>query len=164
MEPSDKSRDSGGRFRPGNAGGPGRRPEQASEKLRRAVEEAISPDHLAAVMRRVLRQALEGNMTAVRILLERTCGRPAQAPTSGVSVSIDLPSLRSVADCTLAIDRLAQGICDGTVDREAAQVLLDVIQVRLKAIELSDLEGRLAELEEAAKSVELGPRRRGGRR
>ena len=80
-------------------------------------------------------------------------------------MNIDLPSLRSVADCTLAIDRLAQGICDGTVDREAAQVvLLDVIQVRLKAIELNDLEGRLAELEEAAKSVELDGRRRGGRR
>lgn len=158
MEPSDKIRDTGGRFRPGNPGGPGRKPEQAAEKLRRAVEEAITPDHLAAVMRRVLRQALEGNLTAARILLERTCGRPSQAPTPGAAVGMDLPSLQSSTDCLQAVDRLAEGVCSGAVDREAAKILLDVIQVRLKAIEVNELEGRLAELERAVTTVDLTAR------
>jgi hypothetical protein len=37
--------------------------------------------------------------------------------------------------------------------------MLDVIQARMKAIEVSELEARIAELEEAAKAVDLGGRR-----
>jgi len=51
----------------------------------------------------------------------------------------------------------------GAITVDTAKALIDVINVRVKAIEVKDLEGRLAELEAAAQSVELGSRRRGGR-
>lgn len=152
--PGDK-RDGKGRFAPGNPGGPGRRPERAAEKFRRAVEEAVAPEHLTAVMKRVLRMALEGNMAAIRIVLERSCGRPAQAPTEAVAFDFDLPPLRSVRDCTDATDRVATAVCGGQIDGEAAKVLLTVIQTRLKAIEVNDLEARLTELEKQAVIVEM---------
>lgn len=161
METPGDNRDGKGRFAPGNPGGPGRRPERAAEKLRKAVEDAVTPEHLAAVMRRVLRMALEGNMTAIRIVLERTCGRPAQAPSEVVALDFDLPPLRSVQDCTEAADRVARAVCDGQLDGELAKVFLGVIQTRLKAIEVNDVEARLTELEKQAAVVELP---RGGRR
>lgn len=158
--PVDK-RDDKGRFAPGNPGGPGRKPEQAAEALRRAVEEAVTPEHLGAVMRRLLRMALEGNLSAIRILLERTCGRPAQPATPAVALDFDLPPLRSVKDCTEATDRVAKAVCDGAIDGEMAKVFLTVIQTRLKAIEVNDLEARLTELETQAAIVDM-PRK--GRR
>jgi hypothetical protein len=133
-----------------------------AEQLRLAVEEAVTPEHLTAVMRRVLRMSLEGNLSAIRVLLERTCGRPAQAPTAGTTVNIDLPRLHTVAECTLAIDRLADGVCQGAIDHDAAKILLEVVQTRLKAIEVNDLETRLIELEKSATVVEFDGRTRRG--
>jgi len=40
------------------------------------------------------------------------------------------------------------------VERDAAKLLLDAVQARLKAIEVNELEVRLAALEEAAKVVD----------
>lgn len=162
MEELGDRRDEKGRFAPGNPGGPGRRSERTAEKLRRAVEEAVTPEHLTAVMRRVLRMALEGNMAAIRVVLERTCGRPAQQPTEAVALDFELPPLRTVQDCIVATDRVATAVCDGQLDGEAAKVFLGVIQTRLKAIEVTDFEARLRQLEEQAALVEL-PRGAGRR-
>src|SRR5690606_20931988 len=101
-----------------------RRSERTAEKLRRAVEEAVTPELLTAVMRRVLRMALEGNMAAIRVVLERTCGRPAQQPTEPAALDFELPPLRTVQDCIVGTDRVAKAVCDGQLDGEAAKVFL----------------------------------------
>jgi hypothetical protein len=149
---SPSSRDDGGRFASGNTGGPGR-PRGRGNALRRAAEDAIAPEHITAILRRATRMALEGNMAAMRLVMERTCGRPFEAPATGMPVELELPQLRTAANCTFAIDKLAEAICKGTVDRDAAKILLEVIQTRLKAIEVTDLENRLAQLEQAAEAV-----------
>jgi hypothetical protein len=78
----------------------------------------------------------------------------------GVAVDVQLPPLDTAANCNLALGRLAEAVCAGTVDRDAAKLLIDVIQARLKAIEVGDLEKRLDELEAIADTVEhKGPRR-----
>jgi hypothetical protein len=152
-------RDRHGRFTPGNPGGPGR-PQSPTTELRRALEDAISPEHAAAIIRRLTRLALEGDVPAARLVLERTCGRAADAPGETRAIGVELPRLRTPADCSLAIERIADGIAKGTVDIEVAKVLIDAIQVRVKTIETQELEQRLAELEKAAASVELGGKHR----
>jgi hypothetical protein len=130
--------------------------------LRQAAAEAITTEHVAAIMRRALRMALEGNMAAMRLVLDRTCGRPVEVPTEGLPVDVNMPHLQTAANCTSAIDRLVEAICEGVVDRDSAKLLLDVIQTRLKAIEVNDLEQRLGDLEKALGTVDLpgrGPRR-----
>lgn len=118
-----------------------------------AYEEAVTPEHLTAVMRRLTRAALEGNIPAARIVLERACGRPAEPPPTGTPIGVELPNLRTAADCNVALERIANAVCNGTVDREAARLMLDVIQTRLKAIEVQDFEQRLGDLEKTAKLV-----------
>ncbi len=146
-------RDTNGRFAAGNPGGPGG-PRRRSSELRRAAEEAITPEHVAAMIRKATRMGLEGNLTAMRLVLERTSGRAAEAPVDIEPLGISLPRLRTAADCNTAIEQLVDAICQGRVDRDAAKLLIDAIQARLKAIEVNELETRLADLESAAKVVD----------
>lgn len=150
MEQPSAGRDPQGRFAAGNAGGPGRRPGRSNE-FRQAVEQAVSPDHVAAIMRRLVRKALEGDITASRLVLERMCGKPAESPTETRPPGATLPRLRTAADCAAATDRIIESISQGTDDPVATRLLMDAVQLRLRAIEATDLELRLAELEEAAK-------------
>lgn len=148
-----------GRFAPGNPGGPGRPPSR-STTLRRAAEEAITPEHIAAIIRKATRMALEGNAVAMRLVLERVCGRAAEAPAEGAPLNLNLPQLRTAENCAFALDRLVEAMCQGTCDRDSAKVMIDVIQTRLKAIEVKNLEERLSELEQALGTVDV----RGGSR
>ena len=159
--PTDRG--SNGRFAAGNPGGPGR-PKGKSHELQRAAQDAVTTEHMAALMRKALRLGLEGNLSAMRLVFERTCGRAADAPVESEPLGIALPRLRTAADCNLAIEKVVEGICNGTVNREAATLLIDAIQMRLKAIEVDELETRLVELEQAAASVEHRGVRRTNRR
>lgn len=150
MDQPSNIRDAHGRFVPGNPGGPGRTRGRTSA-LRRAAEQAVTPDHLAAIMRKATRLALEGNLAAMRIVMERTCGKPAEAPAAGGEpLGITLPKLETAADCTAALDCVIAGICRGDIEREAGKLLIDAVQARVRAIEATDLEARLGELEQAA--------------
>ncbi len=145
-------RDNQGRFSVGNSGGPGG-PRRRTSELRRAAEEAITPEHVAAMIRKATRMGLEGDLAAMRLVFERTCGRAADAPVEAEPLGVALPRLRTAEDCNTAIQLLIDGICKGTVDRDMAKLLIDAIQARVKAIELNDLEDRLAQLEQAAEHV-----------
>ena len=142
-------RDGRGRFVPGNPGGPGGS-KRRSVELRRAAEEAITPEHIQAMIRKATRMALEGNLTAMRFVIERTSGRAPEAPVELGAIDIDLPALHTAADCNRAVESLVNGICAGELDRESARLLLDAVQTRLKAIELSEVEQRLSVLERVA--------------
>ena len=142
-------RDGRGRFAVGNRGGPGGPRRRASE-LRRAAEDAITPEHVTAMVRKATRMGLEGDLRAMHLVLERTCGRPAQAPAESEPVDVMLPPLVTAEACNEALDALIDGLCRGSVDREIAKLLIAAIQARIKAIEVNELEERLARLEQTA--------------
>ncbi len=78
-EPSangDNGRDARGRFKAGNAGGPGNPHSGQVSKLRAAMLEAVTPERLAKVVDALVRQAEAGNVAAIRELLDRTIGKP----------------------------------------------------------------------------------------
>src|SRR3972149_1639624 len=74
--PTPSPHEPDGRFAAGNAGGPGRPKGRRTTELRRAAEEAVTPDMVRGVLRKVAMQALQGNLAAARILLARTLRRP----------------------------------------------------------------------------------------
>ena len=152
-------RDTNGRFAPGGTGGPGR-PKGKGYELQRAGQDAITPEHFAAMMRRAMRMALEGSLAAMRFVAERACGKAPDAPTVLNALDIEPLRLKTAADCTAAVQKLTDAICAGTVDIVHGKVLLDAIATQARLIEVGDLEGRLAELERQAQSVDLGNQRR----
>ena len=67
-------------------------------------------------------------------------------------LGITLPRLQTAANCNTAIERLFDGIVKGEVDRETAKLLIDTVQTRLRVLEVTSLEERLAELERMAEA------------
>jgi hypothetical protein len=153
MDTTASPRDGNGRFTPGNPGGPGRSKGRGYE-LQQAAQEAITTHEMAVMMRKALKMGLEGNVAAMRFVAERTCGRPPEASIRE-PFDLELPPLRTVANCTAAIDRLVEATLRGDIDRDAGKFLLDLVQTRMKAIEMNEMEARLTELEKAAGTVDL---------
>ena len=158
----ESNRNEDGTFARGNPGGPGR-PPRWDRELRRAATEAITTEHVSAIMRRALRMALEGNLSAMKFVIETACGRPVEAEQPPEPLDFKLPALNTAADCGAAITRVLEGACAGTLADAKTKLLLDAVATRMRSIELRDLERRLAELERGAASVELpGSKIRGG--
>ena len=141
-------RDPNGRFAAGNAGGPGGARKRAFA-LRHAAEDAITEEHLQAMVRKATRMALEGNLSAMRFVFDRVCGKASEAVRDPEPLQIALPPLRTTTDCDLATERLIQSIVQGDLTREDAKLMLEAVQTRLRTIEAQELEERLAELEQA---------------
>ena len=102
------------------------------------------------MVRKATRMGLEGNLAAMRLVFERTCGRAADSPIEAEPLGVAFPRLQTADDCNTAIQLLIDGICKGTVDHEVAKLLIDAIQTRIKAIEVNELEERLVQLEQTA--------------
>ncbi len=83
-------RNEDGTFAPGNAGGG--KPRGARPKVTRAVEELLEGEH-EALTRKAIEKALEGDMAALRLCLERIAPPRKDAP-----VSVALPPVKSAAD------------------------------------------------------------------
>jgi hypothetical protein len=68
----------GGRFAKGNPGGPGNPHAAHVAALRTALLQAVTPEKMRAIVEKLIEQALEGNIPAIRELLERTLGKPIE--------------------------------------------------------------------------------------
>jgi hypothetical protein len=86
---------------------------------------------------------------------ERTLRRAAEVPV-GETLDIASLRLRTASDCAAALQRVADGVVAGTLDIAAAKVLVDLIATQTKLIETSELEARLADLEQQARNVDFG--------
>lgn len=76
----EPTRDSNGRFAPGNAGGPGNPFGRLAAALRRALIETTSADDIREIAKRLLEMAKAGNVPAAKLLFAYTIGKPAAAP------------------------------------------------------------------------------------
>jgi len=68
-----------GRFLPGHAGGPGNPFAQRVHQLRSALLNTVTPSDIEEVVRKLLFMAKEGDVTAIKELLDRTLGKPVAA-------------------------------------------------------------------------------------
>jgi hypothetical protein len=131
-------RDARGRFGPGNPGGPGGSRRRA--ELRRAVENAVTPDHIAAMIRRAMRKGLEGDLQATKLVLEQATGRPPQAAIEPEALNIRLPEMITPDACGQATDTVILGMTKGMIDREVGKTLLNAIKTRLQALQVAQKE------------------------
>lgn len=83
-------RDHRGRFRPGNPGGSGNPQAGAVARLRSAMLGSVTEDDMRAIIEKLIEQALEGNVMAIREVLDRTIGKakPAAEEETGGPVDI----------------------------------------------------------------------------
>lgn len=72
-------RDTSGRFAPGNICGRGRPLAAKAAQFRGALMEAVSATDIAAIAKTLVSKAKRGDISAIRILLERLIGMPLPA-------------------------------------------------------------------------------------
>ena len=137
------------RGKPFPKGNPGR-PRGARHKATLAIE-ALLEGEAEAVGRKCIEMALDGDSTALRLVMERISpvrkGRPVQ---------LSLPAINACADLPGAIGTVISAMSNGEVTPEEALTIANTIEAKRRMIEAKrrmietvELEQRIAALEEA---------------
>ena len=126
-------------FQPGNAG----KPRGARHRVTRAVEELLEGEH-EALTRKAIEKALEGDMTALRLCLDRIAPARKDSP-----VSMVLPSIKTASDAAEASAALLDAVVAGEVTPDEAARVMVLLTAHKTIVETGDLESRIAALEQA---------------
>jgi len=139
-------RDKRGRFVTGCAGGPGNPHLKHLASLQSAVRDAVSPDDLRGVLRKLVALAGSGDVHAARVLLDRCLGKPNPEARH---IAFELPSLGSSSDILAAFVAVAQSVASGELAIEDAGQIGRLLEGVTKAREATEVEERINALEAA---------------
>jgi hypothetical protein len=124
-------------FQPGNPG----RPKGARHKTTLAMEALLAGEG-EVLTRKAVDMALDGDTVALRLCLDRLIPALRERP-----VAIDLPALGSPKDAVIASAALLQAVASGEIAPGEAREVGRLIELHLKAIEVHEIDARLAALE-----------------
>lgn len=127
-----------GRFAEGNPG----RPRGSRHKVTEAVS-ALLDGEAERLTRRAIEAALDGDMTALRLCLERIA--PARRDTT---IQFDLPAIKTVSDTAKAATAILDAVAQGDMTPGEASQVMDLVEACRRALETVDLEARIAALEQ----------------
>ena len=107
-----------------------------------------------ALSRKAVELALAGDPTALRLCLDRTV-----APRRDRPVELSLPPINSAADILGAIKAVADAVGRGGITPGEGFALSQMIESFLRAIDASDFDNRLRQLEDAQSASRPDPYR-----
>ena len=134
-----------GRFKPGVSGNPSGKPAGARHKTTRAIEALLDGEH-EALTRKAIEKALEGDMVALRLCLDRVAPPRKDAP-----ISIEIPPVRSAADAVDASAAVLAAVAVGEITPDEAGRVMALLTAHKSIVEAGDHEARIAVLEKRAK-------------
>ncbi len=129
------------RFKPGNPG----RPPGARNRSTLALE-ALLDGEAEEITRKAIELAKEGDIAAIRLCLDRITPVRRDRP-----VMFDLPIIEAAADLPKATNALLQAVAFGELTPSEASDIGKAVDAHVKAIELTDVQARLAKLEGGGK-------------
>src|SRR5437868_3106480 len=142
-KPSPKGR--GRSFKKGKSGNPAGRPKGARNRTTLAAE-ALLNGEAETLIRKALKRALEDDdNVALRMCLDRVL--PVRRERR---VSITLPPIKSAEDAAKAMDAILEAVASAKISPSEAVEIAKLVETRIKAIEVVDLEQRIALLETGA--------------
>ena len=130
------------RGRPFERGNPGR-PPGAKNKVTQVVEQ-LAEGEAEQVIQKVLEQALAGDVSSQKMILDRLWPQ-----RKGQPVNVVMPPINTSQDLFAAIASIWTAIREGRLTPDEASALSVVIDHSIQAIELHDVTKRIAALEEA---------------
>lgn len=134
-------RDASGRFAAGNSG----RPRGARHKATQAAL-ALLDGEAGALTRQAITMALDGDTTALRLCLERLAPPRRDAP-----VQFDLPNMENARDAAKAAGAVLDAVALSDLTPIEGVQIMTLIEAYRRALETTELEARMAELEQALK-------------
>jgi hypothetical protein len=134
---ADDGAESDGRFQPGNPG----RPKGARNKATVAAESLLDGD-AEAITRKAVELAKEGDLTAIRICMDRFFPARKDRP-----IPFDLPKLETAADAGAAIASIVAAVASGELTPIEAGELSKLVENFARVVSVTDFEARLDRLE-----------------
>lgn len=130
-------------FKPGQSGNPTGRPQGSRNKATLALE-ALLVGEGEAITRKAVDMALQGEMTAIRLCLERLVPVRKDAP-----VPFHMPPMANAGDSAAAMSGVLQALAAGDMTPSEASSIAGVIETYRKTLETTELEDRIIALEQA---------------
>ena len=146
--PADKTaqKQRGRPFQKGQSGNPGGRPRGSRHKVSVAVEELLDGE-AEKLTRKAIDLALDGEIMALRLCLERIC-----PPMKQRSINVEMPAVRSASEAVGAMTAVLESVSNGEITPGEAQALAGVIERFRSVLETEDFEQRIAALESVRES------------
>jgi Family of unknown function (DUF5681) len=130
-------------FKAGRSGNPEGRPRGSRNKATMAVE-ALLDGEANAIARKAVERALEGDMAALRLCLERLLPPRRDRP-----VVFDLPKIESASDALDASSSVLAACSSGSLSPCEAAEIMSLISTHIRTLEVTEVEARLVALEKA---------------
>lgn len=141
MAENAQAKQRGRPFPKGTSGNPAGKPKGTRHKATQAALTLLEGEG-EALTRKAVELALAGDTTALRLCLERLI-----PPRKERHVSVELPSVSTVADLGQVTSALLEAAGQGVITPGEAQALGSLVEAHRKALELGEIERRIAALE-----------------
>jgi hypothetical protein len=128
-------------FKPGQSGNPEGRPPGALNKSTMAAQTLLDGE-AEALTRKAVELALDGNMAALRLCLERICPPRKERP-----LSVELPAIEGVAELPKLTSAILVAVGRGELEPGQAAALATLVANHGKVLALTELEKRISALE-----------------
>lgn len=132
----------GGKYKRGYSGNPNGKPKGTRNKSTLAAE-ALLEGSLDKICKKVEEEALNGNMQAAKMILERFL-----PPRKDRCIQIDLPPINTYGDVLNAVGFIVNAVGKGMITPSEGELLSRAVENYSKALELYQLESRLKNIEE----------------
>lgn len=132
-------------FKQGQSGNPAGRPKGARNKTTLAVQ-ALLDGEAEEISRKAVELAKTGDITAIRLVLERVLPARKDSP-----VSFDMPVLTGAQDAAKAMGAVMEAVSSGELTPAEAGEISKLVTAYIEALRTADLENRIKQLEEGKK-------------
>lgn len=133
-------------FEPGKSGNPAGRPKGSRNKTTLLVE-ALLDGEAEVIARKAIEKALEGDMAALRLCLERLLPPKRDRP-----LTFELPKIETASDAVQASSAVLAACGDGILSPSEAAEVMDLISAHVRTLEMTEIEVRLTALEKGRQS------------
>lgn len=134
---STDARNPDGTFAQGNPG----KPKGSRHRATQAIEQMLEGQR-EALTQKAIDLALEGDVTALRLCLDRIAPVRKDAP-----VSFDLPDIETAEDAANAARAILRAVAEGEVTPMEAATVMGVVEQFRRTLETTEMERRIAALE-----------------
>lgn len=131
-----------GKYKKGYSGNPNGKPKGARNKSTLAAE-ALLEGSLEKICKKVEEEALNGNMQAAKMILERFL-----PPRKDRCIEIDIPSIGTFEDVLNAVGFIVNAVGKGKITPAEGELLARTVESYSRALESYQFESRLKNVEE----------------
>ncbi|TSA06540.1 MAG: hypothetical protein D4R73_11105 [Deltaproteobacteria bacterium] len=135
------TREPNGQFQPGQSGNPKGRPGGSKHKATLAAQ-ALLDGEAEGLTRKCIELALDGDVVALRLCLERLVPPRKDGP-----ISIKLPAMRAPGDAVKVSGAIIRAVARGNLTPSEGEALARMVETHRRTLELEEIERRLTALE-----------------